>query len=114
MLKQTDSYNIDNLCYISYSVDLEKQFASQDIVCNEARINGEFYFGGSNPILQNFFGSNSLFGHGKARIKFGRYFLIIYILYYINYLFLYLLYFVIYCTEKEKICIKHFESKFIL
>ncbi|XP_045449634.1 protein takeout-like [Melitaea cinxia] len=52
------------------SVDLEKQFASQDIVCNEARINGEFYFGGSNPILQNFFGSNSLFGHGKAKIKF--------------------------------------------
>ncbi|CAH2084851.1 unnamed protein product [Euphydryas editha] len=52
------------------SIDLENKLESKDIFCGALKISGEFFFGGTNTMLQNIFGTNSSTRHTEAMIIF--------------------------------------------
>ncbi|CAG9562479.1 unnamed protein product [Danaus chrysippus] len=52
----------------SFHVDFEKHAGSQSVTC-DLTIKGHFKLAGSSPTLQGFFGSSSIGGDGKAKVK---------------------------------------------
>ncbi|XP_045449630.1 uncharacterized protein LOC123658232 [Melitaea cinxia] len=54
------------------SLDLEKKLDTRFIICQSLKVVGKFSFGGKNPVLQSLFGSDSVYGHGDIKIKFGK------------------------------------------
>lgn len=57
-----------------FSLDLEKKLDTRYIICDILKVKGKFSFGGTNPVLKNFFGSDSVNGHGDIKVNFGKIF----------------------------------------
>ncbi|XP_026498683.1 circadian clock-controlled protein daywake-like [Vanessa tameamea] len=53
----------------SFDIDLEKQLANPEIACEVLTIKGHFLIEGSSPLLQSLFGTTSIKGEGKTKIK---------------------------------------------
>ncbi|XP_050348481.1 uncharacterized protein LOC126772244 [Nymphalis io] len=53
----------------SLNINLEKQLVNQEVVCEDLTIKGDFAIEGSNPLLESLFGTTSIKGEGKTKIK---------------------------------------------
>ncbi|XP_046978183.1 protein takeout-like [Vanessa cardui] len=53
----------------SFNINLEKQLAIPELYCEVLTIKGHFVIEGSSPLLQSLFGTTSIKGEGKTKIK---------------------------------------------